>query len=172
MQNSEIAVYWFYVWVCITSGVEAVNPWSLKAEWFDSEFFFEKKNLFSFVCTCVSECTFVHVTAVPPEALGFVLKQPWPTWNSLWRPGWPPTHRDLGSSGSWVLGLKLCATWPALFFIIFNCEYVCISVRVNAVAHWDQWCLIPQEKELEVVVGCPMWVLRTQFWSPVSSKQP
>uniref|UniRef100_A0A8C2QK66 Reticulon n=1 Tax=Cricetulus griseus TaxID=10029 RepID=A0A8C2QK66_CRIGR len=35
-------------------------------------------------------------------------------WHSLWRPGWPGTHRDPPASASRVLGLKACATKPGM----------------------------------------------------------
>lgn len=36
--------------------------------------------------------------------------QPWLSWNSLYRPGWPRSYRTLPASDSWVLVLKACAT--------------------------------------------------------------
>ena len=36
--------------------------------------------------------------------------QSWLSWNLLYRPGWPQTHRDPPTSASPVLGLKECAS--------------------------------------------------------------
>lgn len=40
-------------------------------------------------------------------ALGRVsLFKSWLSWNSLWRPGWSQTHKDLNAAGSRVLGIN------------------------------------------------------------------
>jgi hypothetical protein len=39
------------------------------------------------------------------------------SWNSLYKPGWPSTHRNLPVSASWVLGLKDCATAPSSVYL-------------------------------------------------------
>ena len=36
--------------------------------------------------------------------------QPWPSQNSLCRPGWPPIHRKPPAAASWMLGLKAWTT--------------------------------------------------------------
>ena len=47
----------------------------------------------------------------------FVCVQSWLSWNSLCRPGWPLTHRDLLASAFQVLGLKACTTISSLNLI-------------------------------------------------------
>ena len=41
---------------------------------------------------------------------GFYVFQPWLSWNYLCRAGWSQTRRDLPTSASPVLRLKVCAT--------------------------------------------------------------
>jgi hypothetical protein len=43
----------------------------------------------------------------------------WLSWNSLCRPGWSRTHRDLPASASLVLGLKTCTTTAQLRNVTF-----------------------------------------------------
>ena len=42
--------------------------------------------------------------------------QLWLAWNSLCRPSWPPTNRDLPASTSSLLGSKACIPHPASVF--------------------------------------------------------
>jgi hypothetical protein len=39
---------------------------------------------------------------------------PWLTWNSLYKPDWSQTEKDLPASASKVLGLEACTTMPEL----------------------------------------------------------
>jgi hypothetical protein len=41
--------------------------------------------------------------------------EPWLSWNWLYRPGGPQTHRDQPASASRVLGLKVCTPTLSLF---------------------------------------------------------
>ena len=40
------------------------------------------------------------------------------SWNSLCRPGWPRTYKDIPASTSWVLGLMACATTTWIFLLL------------------------------------------------------
>jgi hypothetical protein len=52
---------------------------------------------------CLSLCLSLSLSLLPPP--------PGLSLNSLCRPGWPWTQRDLPATASQVLGLKMCATW-------------------------------------------------------------
>jgi hypothetical protein len=56
---------------------------------------------------------------------------PWLSWNSLCRPSWPWTQRDLTTSPSWMLGLKACCYHhPGNYF--FNTSSICICIYMHA----------------------------------------
>lgn len=66
----------------------------------------------------------------------WVLKQsssihPWLVWNSLCKPGWPPTHRDMPAFASRVLGLKVCTTTLSLYFIYMSNYTLMIQIIIK-----------------------------------------
>jgi len=65
-------------------------------------------------------------------------KQPWLSWNSLYRPRWPQTHRDPPASSSQALGIKTSVTgniWVEMCECVNVCVcasvYLCVSMYVS-----------------------------------------
>ena len=82
---------------------------------------------------------------------------PWLSWNSLSRPNWPQTHRDLPAAASQLLRLKACATTARL-----------IRVLMYETESW-KGIHCPEDTPYR---GSPMKGSRASLYLPQHSSQP
>jgi hypothetical protein len=66
---------------------------------------------------------------------GFSVQQLKLSWNSLCRPGWPHTHRDLPASASRVMGLFIVFCFVLFCFVLFfKIGFLCVALAVLELA--------------------------------------
>lgn len=78
--------------------------------------------------------------------------------SSLYRPGWPPSHRDRPASDTYMLELKTCTTTPDQPITIISCWLPFFFSPVSDV----KVQLLPSHKRTDITVFKPFLDLDTQ----------